>query len=192
LYAITLLLNKRSGEAARLLTHLSIIPFEGATAGHELYREAMLMQALQSMKKKDFKRSLAFVGKAELWPENLGSGKPYDPDIDSRLEDWMKYLCFRKMGKADSAVASLRNIEAAGARFRKGQDHEALPAAGSAEAMIDGWAEQALLGKEYADKAVKAAAVSESVDRFRPATGNTAANVSNRVLSQLIPVQAKL
>ena len=29
---------------------------------------------------------------ARLWPENLGVGKPYDDEIDSRLEDWMEYI----------------------------------------------------------------------------------------------------
>ena len=91
LYAKTLLLNKRFKEADALLTKINIIPTEGATEGHELYREAKLMQAAQMMQKKNYKASLKFISEARLWPENLGVGKPYDEDIDYRLEDWMTY-----------------------------------------------------------------------------------------------------
>jgi tetratricopeptide (TPR) repeat protein len=188
------LLNNQAAEAARLLSHLSIIPFEGATAGHELFREAMLMQAVHNIEKKDFNRSLAFIAEAETWPERLGSGKPYDEDIDSRVEDWMKYLCYWKLGRADSALATLRNIETAGARFEKmhPQDHPPVSGVFSAGTVIDAWAKQALLGDEYAEKLMKVTAASESADRSRPGSGNSTATVNNRVLYQLIPVQAKL
>ena len=46
LYAKTLLLNKKFKESDAMLTKLNIIPFEGATEGRELYREAKLMQAI--------------------------------------------------------------------------------------------------------------------------------------------------
>ena len=50
LYAKTLLLNKKYKESDALLTRIQIIPFEGATDGRELYREAKLMQAVQEIK----------------------------------------------------------------------------------------------------------------------------------------------
>jgi hypothetical protein len=46
LYAKTLLLNNHYEAADKLLTSLQIIPFEGSTQGHELYRQAKLMQTL--------------------------------------------------------------------------------------------------------------------------------------------------
>ncbi len=93
LYAKTLLLTGRYKEADALLTKINIIPTEGATEGHELYREAKLMQAVQLMQKKNYKGSLKYIQQARQWPENLGVGKPYDEDIDYRLENWMTYLC---------------------------------------------------------------------------------------------------
>jgi tetratricopeptide (TPR) repeat protein len=110
LYAKTLLLNKKYREADALLTKINIIPTEGATEGHELYREAKLMQAAQMMQAKNFKASLKFISEARLWPENLGVGKPYDEDIDYRLEDYMTYLCYQKMKKSSEAEATLKNI----------------------------------------------------------------------------------
>ena len=41
---------------------------------------------------------------------NLGVGKPYDEDIDTRLEDWMNYLCFNKLSKPSEAEKMLNRI----------------------------------------------------------------------------------
>jgi tetratricopeptide (TPR) repeat protein len=92
LYAKTLLLNKRYKDADAMLAKLHIIPFEGATEGRALYREAKLMQAVEAIRGKDHKTAAKYIAAARLWPENLGVGKPYDNDIDSRLEDWMEYI----------------------------------------------------------------------------------------------------
>jgi tetratricopeptide (TPR) repeat protein len=110
LYARTLLLNKKYKESDALLSRLNIIPFEGATDGRELYREAKLMQAVQEMEKKNFKTALQFINASKVWPANLGVGKPYDEDIDLRLEEWMNYLCFTKLGNAASAQSSLNRV----------------------------------------------------------------------------------
>src|SRR5690606_22145241 len=96
LYAKTLMLNKKYSNAGAVLAKLNIIPFEGATEGKALYREAKLMLALQEMQKNNYKKALTFINQSRLWPPNLGVGKPYDDEIDSRLEDWMEYLCSRQ------------------------------------------------------------------------------------------------
>ena len=110
LYAKSLLLNKKYRETDALLTKINIIPTEGATEGHELFREAKLMQATQMIQKKNYKEALRFIAGARQWPENLGVGKPYDEDIDYRLEDWMTYVCYQKMKKNSEAEAILKNI----------------------------------------------------------------------------------
>ena len=110
LYAKTLLLNKKYKDCDQLLTHLNIIPFEGATEGRELYREAKLMQAMQQLKKKNYKKALQFIAAARNWPENLGVGKPYEQDVDERLEDWMSYYCYQHMGNVVQAQTFLQKI----------------------------------------------------------------------------------
>ncbi|MCO5235695.1 MAG: DUF5107 domain-containing protein [Chitinophagaceae bacterium] len=97
LHAKTLMLNRKYREAEALLTKIQIIPFEGATEGKSLYREAKLMLAIQEMQKNNYKKALVYINQSRLWPENLGVGKPYDNQIDSRLEDWMEYLCSKKL-----------------------------------------------------------------------------------------------
>jgi tetratricopeptide (TPR) repeat protein len=58
LYAKILLLNKRYSECGKLLSHIDILPFEGATIGRELYRETELMQAVQKIEAKNYKTAL--------------------------------------------------------------------------------------------------------------------------------------
>ncbi|MFT4015321.1 MAG: DUF5107 domain-containing protein [Agriterribacter sp.] len=109
LYAKTLLLNKQYAETDKLLTHLQIIPFEGATEGKMLYREAKLMQAVAALQQKKFSVAKKFIEQGKLWPENLGVGKPYDDNIDTRLEDWMLYLT-EKNKTGNNAKALLDKI----------------------------------------------------------------------------------
>jgi len=112
LCAKMLLLNRRYAEADKLLSKLTIIPFEGATEGHELYREAKLMQALDHIGMKKFSSALAFVRQAGEWPENLGVGKPYEEDIDQRMEEWIARYCLIKTGESGKADAALEKITA--------------------------------------------------------------------------------
>jgi len=110
LYAKALLLNKKYAAADVFLTQLQILPFEGATVGRQLYHEAKLMQAVAEMKNKQYKKALQFIAEAKLWPENLGTGKPYDIDIDERLENWLNYMCYTSLGDSETAKESLRKI----------------------------------------------------------------------------------
>jgi Tfp pilus assembly protein PilF len=111
LYAKTLMLNKKYKEADAVLAKLNIIPFEGATEGKGLYREAKLMMALQEMQRNNYRKALTFIRQSRLWPQNLGVGKPYDNEIDSRLEDWMEYACNRKMNKKGNNVLLERILQ---------------------------------------------------------------------------------
>ena len=109
-YARALLLGKKYSEADAVLSHLNIIPVEGATGGREMYREAKLMLAVELMKKKNFRGAMKFISQADLWPENLGVGKPYDDDLDKRLECWMSYICLKNAGRTAEADSMLDKI----------------------------------------------------------------------------------
>jgi hypothetical protein len=98
-HAKVLLLNHRYAAADKLLTHLDVLPAEGATSGRELYREAKLMEAVGSIKKKQYRNALVFINDAKRWPENLGSGEPYPQDKDLRLEDFFTLYCRTAMQK---------------------------------------------------------------------------------------------
>lgn len=110
LYATTLILNKKYAAADALLTNINILPFEGATEGKRLYREVKLMQAVNAMKSGQYKKALPFIASAKSWPANLGVGRPYDEEIDERLENWLSYECYNKLGNKTAANAALNRI----------------------------------------------------------------------------------
>ncbi|WP_184545535.1 DUF5107 domain-containing protein [Mucilaginibacter sp. FT3.2] len=110
LYAKTLLLNKQYSACGKLLSRIEILPFEGATIGRELYRETELMQATGKLKAKNYTDALTYINAAKKWPANLGVGKPYTENVDERLEDWMSYQCYLKMGKGTEANQYLQKI----------------------------------------------------------------------------------
>ncbi|MGC4037522.1 MAG: DUF5107 domain-containing protein [Chitinophagaceae bacterium] len=110
LYAKCLLQNKRYADASSLLSGLHIIPFEGATEGRELYRLLMLNQAIQSIRDNKYKKAFGFLAKAKLFPENLGSGKPYDEDIDYRAEYYLAAICSEKMRNKEAADKMYKGV----------------------------------------------------------------------------------
>ena len=89
LYAKVLLQNGRYAKADQLLTQLDVLPAEGSTSARDIYREVKLMQAVESIKNKGYRKALVFIAAAKLYPQNLGVGAPYPKDQDTRLEDWL-------------------------------------------------------------------------------------------------------
>jgi predicted Zn-dependent protease len=110
LYARSLMLNREYAKADQLLSKIQMLPNEGATLGRQLYREAKLMLAMQNIKAGNCKKALQYLADSRLWPERLGSGKPYEADIDLRLEDWLSYECLVKTKNEASAAKMLDNI----------------------------------------------------------------------------------
>ncbi|MBR1565012.1 MAG: DUF5107 domain-containing protein [Paludibacteraceae bacterium] len=97
LYANALCSDSQYDECIRLLENTTVLPYEGATEGHDVYRDAWLGKAEQLMKKGKYKDALNAVSKAKLWPENLGVGKPYDNLIDYSKEDALEQIIKLKM-----------------------------------------------------------------------------------------------
>lgn len=109
-YIKTLLANNQYVAGNAALQKMDILPNEGATDGRQLYNEIQLMLALEQMQKKHFKKALDYVNAAKQWPQNLGVGKPYDNDIDERVEDWLAYQNYLRLGDEQAAQQSLNKI----------------------------------------------------------------------------------
>src|SRR5205085_5091182 len=82
----------------------------GATGGRQLYKETQLMLALDEMKNKRYDKALQYIDASRIWPESLGVGKPYQEDIDERLEDWLAYEAYTKQGNEKAAKEMLDKI----------------------------------------------------------------------------------
>ena len=120
LLARTLLRNNQYKETTDLLSQTTILPYEGATDGRQMYREAWLMQAVSQISSKNYKAALTAVNKAQLWPENLGTGKPYDEDIDLRLETYLTGIVYEKTKQQNKAKKSFDDIIA----VKGSRDHQ--------------------------------------------------------------------
>lgn len=94
----------------RLLRHLEVLPNEGAYAGREVYRAANLYQAMDFLRHKDYKKAGIALAASKEWPENLGVGKPYDDQIDSRLDDYIQSLIFAGKGNREKASAFMGQV----------------------------------------------------------------------------------
>jgi len=68
------------------------------------------MESIDALKNKKYNQSLKFIQQAKLWPESLGVGKPYDADIDVRLEDWIAYKNYKALNKTSLANQMLDSI----------------------------------------------------------------------------------
>ncbi len=106
LLAKAYLLNDNYKACNDVLAKTNVLPYEGSTEGHALYREAWLLQAIDRMKANKYSEAMVMIGKARMYPSNLGVGKPYDADIDSRAEYLLEGMCQEGMKKMDKAKAA--------------------------------------------------------------------------------------
>jgi tetratricopeptide (TPR) repeat protein len=79
-YARTLMQMQSYEESVAFLEKYNVLPFEGATAGRDLYHEACIKLAEKCLDNKEYKKALLYAEKALKWPANLGVGRPYDVD----------------------------------------------------------------------------------------------------------------
>lgn len=90
-----LLKAERYKECIEFMQSLNILPNEGASGAHALFREANIRYAAELSNRKKYKEAQLYLEQAETWPENLGSGEPYDPD--NRLTNYLKKFVNQKL-----------------------------------------------------------------------------------------------
>jgi len=96
-----LLFNRQFASSAAILDTITILPFEGARYGREVYRQAFVLLAAETMKARRYLDAIKYLGKARGWPERLGVGKPYD--VDNRLEDYLEAISTQNLGDTSKA-----------------------------------------------------------------------------------------
>ena len=122
-YANGLCETRQYASCISLLSKMQVLPNEGSYAGRAVYRAANLYQAMDQFSKHRYDAALKSIKASEEWPENLGVGKPYDDQIDKRLEDYLEAKVYEKKGetakaqtlldKVSSHPTSTRNFESA-------------------------------------------------------------------------------
>ena len=92
-----------------LLQRTRILPYEGARYGRNLHRLAHVSIALELIRRGECPNALHHLEEAKTYPLNLGTGKPFDPD--TRIEDYLAWLCQRREGESDRRDDLLEQIE---------------------------------------------------------------------------------
>ena len=110
-----LLSNRLYKQAEEMLENIRALPSEGATALHGLFEHCHNHLGWESMQKGNFPDATAHFNRAKTYPENLGSGKPYEPD--NRLQDYFLALCFEKTGENRQAQKVRQAIQSFTLKF---------------------------------------------------------------------------
>lgn len=92
----SLLAVRRAGEAAAVMDGIKALPYEGASDIHTLYVRTHVVLALERMERREWREAVDELGKSRLYPENLGTGAPFAPDV--RLQDHLEAACQDRMG----------------------------------------------------------------------------------------------
>lgn len=108
LHSRVLLKNGDYQQCIKILKDIQLLPSEGAGASRVVYEEAHIQYALELIGKKDYKSSVKVLKEAMEWPENIGVGKPYDPE--QRKAEYMLAYCYDKLGNKPLADEQLKNI----------------------------------------------------------------------------------
>ena len=110
IYTRALLKNKEYTTAEKVLNQIFILPSEGYPDGRLLYRETKLLLAAEALLKGNTTNAQKKISEAQLWPRNLGVGKPFEETIDLRIENWLEALIAQKTNKSDTKEAYLKKV----------------------------------------------------------------------------------
>jgi tetratricopeptide (TPR) repeat protein len=94
--------------SVNLLAKTEVLPNEGSSEGREIWRRANLGNAINLIRKNQYKKALESIDKARQWPENLGVGRPYI--VDERKEDYLALTCFKALNNKAKSVETAQKI----------------------------------------------------------------------------------
>lgn len=103
-----LLASGRNDEAAGILDVIEALPYEGASEIHALFVQAQVRLALEKIRVRDFAAAVVHLDKSKEYPERLGTGAPFDPDV--RLQDGLAALCLDRLGDRAGADARRKAV----------------------------------------------------------------------------------
>lgn len=107
-YAKALLNNKKFEQCLAILKKVYVLPQEHANQGHAIYEQANLALAMEKIKTKQWDEAISLLNDSKKWPENLGSGEPYDPD--NRLPTLLMAYCESQKGNKQKAQQLKKEI----------------------------------------------------------------------------------
>jgi len=95
-------------EALSLLESTEALPYEGASEIHSLFVDCQIELGLNNMREKKFAEAVKYLEGSKRYPENLGTGRPYDPDF--RMQDYLEAVCYDRVGKKEKAEETRKAV----------------------------------------------------------------------------------
>ena len=100
--------NDRNAEAAEILENMEVLPYEGASDVHRLFVRCHVNIGLEYIEDRNYDEAIRHLERAKTYPENLGSGKPYEPD--QRMQDYIIAYCYERLGDREKAQEIKKDI----------------------------------------------------------------------------------
>jgi len=107
-HAIAQINNGQYANSLKTLESMVILPNEGASQGKEVFEQASLFLAMDLIGRKKYSEAIKMIEKSKEWPESLGVGKPYTPDI--RIQDYLKIYCLEKLNRKSETEVLRKSI----------------------------------------------------------------------------------
>jgi tetratricopeptide (TPR) repeat protein len=92
--------------ALEILSKNTFLPWEGWTKAHRVYVLALLRRGTEFISDKRYKLAIKDFTRAMEYPENLGTGRPANPEY--AREYYFIGICYEKMGKKKKAEKYFR------------------------------------------------------------------------------------
>jgi Tfp pilus assembly protein PilF len=72
--------NQKYEQCLEILAHIRVLPSEGSFSGRKIYEKAVIFQSIDFIEKRKFKKAKEALSLCYLYPENIGSGRPFHPE----------------------------------------------------------------------------------------------------------------
>lgn len=108
LHARSLLNLERPLDAISILENTQVLPSEGSAGGHAIHEQAHLMEGLGRLQADELSLAIEHFEKALSWPENLGAGRPHDPE--DRLLRFVLAVAHARNGDVSKAEDAYRRV----------------------------------------------------------------------------------
>jgi len=95
-------------KVTEVLKNIQVLPYEHASESREIYEQAHIGAALKQFHKKNFAQVMEILKQAKQWPENIGVGKPYNPD--ERMQDYLLAISYKHTDQGDKESDVLKEI----------------------------------------------------------------------------------
>ncbi len=106
--AKALLNTGRFEKVIAVLKDIQVLPYEHASESRDIYERAHIGMAKSHLENKSYNKAIQVLERSKEWPENIGVGKPYNPD--ERTQDYLLAIAFEKIGETDKSKVLLNGI----------------------------------------------------------------------------------